>query len=166
MAFKLSIVFSPCISAQINTKLRGHLIHTHSFPTGTMPEAEVSSPPDPVLHWRQHRGLWMNFYLQSVLTVTSLNTRTDFKTGPGLLCFGRMHRAYGIKNIFAWSFKKNPLHTSWLQNQHSTAYALSGKQEKNLCTLKESQREGETFLLWSNRGKKTWFMNCSVKSGL
>lgn len=50
--------------------------------------------------------------------------------------------------------KKNPLHTSWLQNQHSTAYALSGKQEKNLCTLKESQREGETFLLWSNRGKK------------
>lgn len=36
--------------------------------------------------------------------------------------------------------KKNPLHTSWLQNQHSTAYALSGKQEKKLHSERESER--------------------------
>lgn len=30
---------------------------------------------------------------------------------------------------------------------------LVANKKKN-CTLKESQREGETFLLWSNRGKK------------
>lgn len=27
----------------------------------------------------------------------------------------------------------------WLQNKHLTTRALSGKHEKNLCTLKESQ---------------------------
>lgn len=114
-----------------------------------------------VSNWKRQR--YELIYLCNLLWVSLClipSTPRNFQDRPRLTAFWE-NASLWHKNVFTlWFSKALFAHFDCRTNVQQRVLLVANK--KNLCTLKTKER----FQLWSNRGKKIWFMNFSVKNGL